>query len=90
MKIKKGFVLRQVCGQHIIVAEGLESLNFGKMLALNETGAWLWKEAEKMGDFTVDSLAARLCDEYDVEADEARNDVAEFTSQWKEVSVVDD
>ena len=45
MKIKKGFVLREVCGEHVIVGEGLGAVNFGKLLALNETAAWLWKQA---------------------------------------------
>ena len=36
MKIKKGFVLREVCGEHVIVGEGLGAVNFGKLLALNE------------------------------------------------------
>ena len=30
MKIKKGFVLREVCGEHVIVGEGLGAVNFGK------------------------------------------------------------
>ena len=90
MRIKKGFVLREVCGERIITAEGLGVIDFGKMLALNESAAWLWKEAVDMGDFTVDSLAARLCEEYDVAADEARRDVEDFTNQWRDVGVLED
>ena len=71
MKIKKGFVLREVCGEHVIVGEGLGAINFGRLLALNETAAWLWKEALAMGDFTVEALAERLCENYEVSADEA-------------------
>ena len=29
MKQKKGFTLREVCGQKVVVAEGLEAINFG-------------------------------------------------------------
>ena len=36
MRIKNGFVLRQVCGENVIVGEGLGAINFGKMLALND------------------------------------------------------
>ena len=50
MNIKKGFVLREVCGEHVIVGEGLGAVNFGKLLALNETAAWLWKQAQEMGE----------------------------------------
>ncbi len=89
MKLKEGFVLRQVCGENVITGEGLGAINFGKLLALNETAAWLWKEAEAQGDFTVDSLADKLCEEYDVTADQARLDVAAIVKKWQEVEVVE-
>ena len=89
MKIKNGFVLRQVCGENVIVGEGLGAINFGKMLALNETAAWLWQQAVAMGDFTVDALAQKLCDEYEVSADEAKTDVAAIVAEWQQVGVLE-
>ena len=89
MRIKKGFVLREVCGERVIIGEGLGAINFGKMLALNETAAWLWKQAQEMGDFTIEALAERLCEEYDVTPDEARKDVSEIIDEWKGVEVID-
>ena len=89
MKIKKGFVLRQVCGENVIVGEGLGAINFGKMLALNETAAWLWQQAVAMGDFTVDTLAQKLCDEYEVSPDEAQTDVASIVTEWQNVGVLE-
>lgn len=89
MRIKKGFVLRQVCGENVIVGEGLDAINFGKLLALNETSAWLWKEAQALGDFTVEMLAKRLCEEYDVSEGEAKTDVAAIIGEWTSVGVVE-
>ena len=89
MKLKEGFVLRQVCGENVITGEGLGAINFGKLLALNETAAWLWKEAEAQGDFTVNSLADKLCEEYEVTAEQARQDVAAIVKKWQEVEVVE-
>ena len=89
MKLKEGFVRRQVCGENVITGEGLGAINFGKLLALNETAAWLWKEADAQGDFTVDSLADKLCEEYDVTAEQARQDVAAIVKKWQEVEVVE-
>ncbi len=89
MNIKKGFVLREVCGEHVIVGEGLGAVNFGKLLALNETAAWLWKQAREMGEFTVESLANRLCEEYEVSEAEAQKDVADILANWREVGVVE-
>ena len=89
MRIKKGFVLREVCGEHVIVGEGLGAINFGRMLALNESAAWLWKEAQAQGEFTVDSLADKLCEAYDVTPDEARKGVADIIAEWQKVEVLE-
>ena len=89
MKIKKGFVLRTVCGENVIVGEGLDAINFGRMLCLNETAAWLWKQAQQAGDFTAESLAQALCSEYEVSLEQALNDVKETINQWTELKVVE-
>ena len=89
MRIKNGFVLRQVCGKNVIVGEGLEAIDFGKLLSLNETAAWLWNEAQSQGDFTVESLADKLCEEYDVAPDAARQDVTGIIAEWSNLNVVE-
>ena len=82
-------MLRQVCGENVIVGEGLNAINFGKMLALNETAAWLWQQAVAMGEFTVETLADKLCEEYDVTQDESRRDVAAIIDEWNSVGVIE-
>lgn len=89
MKIKKGFVLRTVCGENVIVGEGLDAINFGRMLCLNETAAWLWKKAMEQGDFSAESLAEALCTEYDVTPEQALADVKETIENWKQLGVVE-
>lgn len=89
MKIKKGFVLREVCGEQVIMGEGLGALDFGKLLCLNETAAWLWNRAVDSGEFTVDGLAEDLCGEYDVSPEQARTDVASIVAEWQKVGVVE-
>ena len=59
MKLRKGFVMRNVCGDNVIVGEGLEQINFNKLLTLNDTAAFLWEEAGK-GEFTIESLVKAL------------------------------
>ncbi|MBP5348075.1 MAG: PqqD family protein [Bacteroidaceae bacterium] len=89
MKIKKGFVLRQVCGENVIVGEGLDAINFGRMLCLNETAAWLWQKAQESGDFTVESLSDALCDEYEVDKAQALADVKDTIDNWISQGVVE-
>ena len=89
MKQKEGFVLREVCGEHVIVGEGLGTIDFGKLISLNETAAWLWKKASEMGDFSIDSLSAALCDEYEVSPEQARSDVEAMVAQWQKIGIVE-
>ncbi|WP_407458376.1 PqqD family protein [Fibrobacter sp.] len=89
MKLKSGFVLRDVCGEKVIMGEGIGALDFGRLLCLNETAAWLWSKASEMGDFTVDALALALCEEYDVTPDRAKADVASIVAEWQKVNVVE-
>ena len=46
MKIKEGFVLRSVAGSHIVVPLGNQISNFGSIIKLTETGAFLWAQLE--------------------------------------------
>ena len=89
MRIKKGFILREVCGEHVITGEGLAAVNFGRLLALNETAAWLWKQADAMGDFTVDALTEKLCEEYEVTKETALHDVTTIVEQWQKEGVIE-
>ena len=42
MKAKKGFKLRNVCGEHVIVAEGIDNVDFTNIISMNESSAYLW------------------------------------------------
>lgn len=89
MRLKSGFVLRDVCGEKVIMGEGLGALDFGRLLCLNETAAWLWSKASEMGEFTVDALAEALCEDYDVSLDQAKTDVAAIVAEWQKVNVIE-
>ena len=90
MKQKKGFVLRTVCGENVIVGEGLETVNFGKLISLNESAAYLWKKAGELGDFTSQQLADALLEEYEVTTDQALADVERIIGEWQKVGIVED
>lgn len=89
MKLKNGFVLREVCGEQVIMGEGIGALDFGRLLCLNETAAFLWKIAQEKGEFTIESLTEFLCDEYDVSKEQASADISSIVEEWKKVGVVE-
>ena len=81
MKIKDGFILRTICGEHVEVGEGLAQVNFNKMLSLNASAAYLWNEVTGK-EFTVEDLTNLLTEKYDVSAERAAEDAAQVAGIW--------
>jgi hypothetical protein len=88
MKTKPGLTLRDICGEYIIVAEGLENIDFSNIISLNESSAYLWKKVEQMDSFTADDLARFLTDEYEVDLATATADSEALIKQWLSVGVI--
>lgn len=89
MKIKEGFILRTICGEHIVVGEGLAQVNFNKMLSMNESAAYLWKQIEGKS-FTREDLVQYLLDQYEVTAEKAAEDVEKLVATWVREGVVEE
>lgn len=89
MKLKSGFVLREVCGQKVIVAEGLEAVDFGHLISLNDSAANIWQIAQQQGDFTVESIAQEICQQYDIDLNTAQTDIKEIIESWQKLGIVE-
>lgn len=89
MKIKKGFVLRELAGEHIVSAEGLEQIDFTKLISLNPTAAYLWQQVEEK-DFTEPMLTHLLIEAYEVDEATAQADVCQLVKRWKEAGLIED
>ena len=87
MRTKKGFNLRNVCGENIIVAEGVDNIDFSRIISLNESAAYLWKKVQDK-DFTAEDLISLLLDEYDVDEQTAKQDAETLLKQWQEAEIV--
>ena len=88
MKAKKGFKLRNVCGENVIVADGIENIHFSKIISMNESAAYLWN---KIGDsnFDAETLVALLLNEYEVDETTARNDAEQLIKKWLEAGIIE-
>ena len=88
MKIKNGFVLREMCGENIVSGEGLEHINFNKLISLNSTAAYLWKELVGK-EFTTESMAQLLVDEYGIDMELAMTDSAKLMQSWLDAGIAE-
>ena len=78
MKIKDGFLLRQVAGQTGVLPTGGD-LDLNMMITLNDTGAFLWEKLQN--DCTEADLVAALLADYDVDESTARECVESFVKK---------
>ena len=87
MKIKEGFMLRNVAGNYVVVAVGEASKNFSGVITLNGSGAFLWEQLTK--DVTEEQLLQALLNEYEVSEEVAKKDVQMFVSKLKEAKIIE-
>lgn len=89
MKTRKGYTLRSLGKEFILVADGFEAVDFSRMISLNETAAFLWKEVEDK-DFDAEMLTTLLTDNYDIDRETAQNDVTAMLKSWAEAGIIED
>ena len=78
MKLKDGFILRQVAGKTVVLTCD-ETLDLNMMITLNGTGAFLWEMLQE--ETTQEALVAALLGEYDVDEETAKASVAAFVEK---------
>ncbi len=89
MKIKKGFLLREMPnGISVVVGVGENSDKLKGYLTLNESGALIWKVLEKGA--SIDDVVNEILKEYDADESVVKNDVLTVISKLKEIGALDD
>ena len=88
MRIKEGFELREICGEHVILSHGMDNIDFSKIISLNETAAFLWKQAVGKEAISEDRLVSSLLEAYEVDEETARKDVAQVLAKWREIGLL--
>ena len=89
MKAKKGFKLREICGENIIVADGIENIDFSSIISMNESSAYLWKAIQDKEQFSTEELAALLTEQYEVDETTALADSQMLVDQWLKAGIID-
>ena len=88
MKIKKGFLMREVAGENVVIAVGAAAKEFKGMIRLNPTGAFLWKLLEK--DTDEAAMVNAMLDAYDTDKETAENDIRAFIGSIRGAGLLDE
>ena len=79
MKIREGFILREIAGTHVVVPIGQNVVELSIMMTLNDSGAFLWRQLAEGKDKTA--VIESLVNEYGIGYDLALTDVEEFLNE---------
>ena len=86
MKLKQNYALREIAGELLLVPVGKASLNFNQMLTLNEVGADIWRLIPEAD--SEEEIVTRLLQEYEVDPEVLRADVAEFIESVRKLGIL--
>ena len=88
MKIKDGFVLREIAGQAVVTATGKASESFHGMIKLNATAkdVWMWLAEGK----SESEIAALLGEKYSIDVATAAADTAEMIEKMKKAGFLEE
>ena len=86
MKIKEGFMLKNIAGANVVVPVGSNTVSFKSVITLNESGAFLWKRLEN--ETTPEDVIKAMLVEYDVDEATAKADIDEFIELLKKADLL--
>lgn len=88
MKIRDGFMLRNVAGQWVVVPLGERVVEFNGIMTLSESGALLWKLMAN--DVLEEELVRTVLEEYIIDEVTAKADVLEFITAIRERGLIEE
>lgn len=87
--VKPGFELMDVCGDKVIVAHGLNNIDFNTLIQLNDSAAYLWEQISDGRAFDKGVLADLLLEAYEgVTREQAEADAETLIRQWQELQII--
>lgn len=88
MKIKDGYILKDVAGAKIVIATGAQRLNFNGVMTFNEVGAVVFNMLD--GTNSVQDIATKIAEDYDVPFERVQTDVENLIKKMKEHNLIEE
>ena len=88
MKLRDGFILKEVAGNFVVIAVGDDVMDFNKVITVNEIGALIWRALENGKD--KNQIVASILGEYDIDRATVSVDFDEFIDTLREINIIID
>lgn len=88
MHFKSSFELRDICGEQVLIANGVENIDFGALVHLNSTAVDIYHNF--LGkEFNTNDVVEYITSEYDVDAATAQKDVETLLAQLSQNGIIE-
>ena len=87
MKIKEEYLLQNIADKWIVIDTNGKSVNFNKILSLNDSGKFLWERLEAGAE--ADELVSGLMARFGIDQALARRDVETFIGKLQELECIE-
>jgi Coenzyme PQQ synthesis protein D (PqqD). len=88
MRIKKGYIVRNIVDCFVVVPVGERVIDFKGIMTLNDTGKFIWDCLAN--DIQYEQLLSMLLDEYNVDESTAKTDLEEFLGKARVSGVLEE
>ncbi len=88
MKIKDGFIVREVAGSFVAMPIGERAEELNGVIELTQGGVILWEKLST--DTTEDALVAELLSRFEVDEETARRDTRAFVEGLRKNNLLED
>ena len=88
MKIREGFVLRNVADEHMVMPTGENVGKFGGAVVLSDVAAFVFEQLKR--PVSREDLLSLILAEYDVDAETATADLDALLAQFREMNLLED
>jgi hypothetical protein len=88
MRIKEGYLVREIADCHIVVPVGERVIEFKGIMTLNDTGNFIWQCLAE--DISYNQLLACILEEYEVDEATAKTDLGVFLQHARDSGVLEE
>ena len=88
MKIKDGFILKDVAGSKIVIATGSAKIDFNGVITFNNVGADVFSMLD--GTNTVEDIISRISADYGADEAVVRADVLKLIEKMKKINLIEE
>ncbi len=88
MKIKDGFILKDVAGSKIVIATGEQRMNFNGVITFNSVGADVFTMLD--GTNSVEDIVSKISEDYGADKSLVKSDVEKLIEKMKKFNLIEE